>query len=783
MAVRSGENQYIYGLHDVGGEHLLKQGGQAKGWVLVTEELGANPSDTSGKGDFYKRLSDQGLGVIVRLNQAYGPQGTIPVEAKYPDFARRAANFVRSSPGAHIWIIGNEMNFEREQPRRPGSNQAEPITPRRYAECYKLCRQAIKGLSGHENDQVVVGAMGPWNAQTPYDADPQGKYSANKIPNAPADYPYNGFFGDFILYLRDILLAIGRENCDAIAIHAYSHGYDPALIASPEKMGAPFQNYHYHFRTYRDQMAIIPQAFRDLPVYLTEANGDEDPGGVRWPDVNKGWVKNAYKEINDWNQAGNQQIRCMILYRWSKDDKWHIDGKGQVQQDLQEAIAMNYAWNPDVKVTGTAPRPDTGTIPKPEVPGYRTRYLSHNTPTSVAAAQTLSVNLTVQNVGSFTWTSGGANPFRLGFQWYDSSGQMVQMPSQFDFRTPLHSDAPPNSQVTFQARLRTPDKGGTYQLRWDMVHEQITWFTSQGDAGLLVSPITVSPAVEVTPKPTPTTPGQVQIQNVIDQLEKHPSKHYAQRTLESIRRIIVHHTATPANITIQRIAEFLVKNRDLPGITYHFCITDQGVAYQGQPLEAMSVHAGQDSRDSVGVCLIGNFMENPPPQAQLDATASVLAQVATRLNLNTSQIFGFSEIINTQSPGATWPTWKGPLLAKVNSLMGGAPTSTPTPTGKTIQHYVLFWHHGPGNWAEWDFRGALDYVSKFPVTIGFSIEEAKSAKYVTIVGGPGGVPQSAEAELRAAGCQVERIAGVDEAETRRMLEQLAAQNKRFRTLA
>ena len=69
-----------------------------------------------------------------------------------------------------------------------------------------------------------------------------------------------------------------------------------------------------------------------------------------------------------------------------------------------------------------------------------------------------------------------------------------------------------------------------------------------------------------------------------------------------------------------------------------------------------------------------------------------------------------------------------------------------------------------------------------PVTIGFSIEEAKLAKYVTIIGGPGGVPQSAEAELRAAGCQVERIAGADEAETRRMLEQLAAQNKRFRTL-
>ena len=36
--------------------------------------------------------------------------------------------------------------------------------------------------------------------------------------------------------------------------------------------------------------------------------------------------------------------------------------------------------------------------------------------------------------------------------------------------------------------------------------------------------------------------------------------------------------------------------------------------------------------------------------------------------------------------------------------------------------------------------------------------------------------------IALAGCQVERIAGANEAETRRLLEQLAAQNKRFRTL-
>jgi len=287
MAVRKGESLYIYGMHDRGGEHLMVQNGEAKGWVLVTEEIRANPSDQGGSN--YTDLSDKGFGVIVRLNHAYGADGTIPLSAKYADFAQRAANFARNSPGAHIWIIGNEMNLEREQPRKhPGASESETITPRLYADCYKACRNAIHRVPGHENDQVVVGAIGPWNPETNYDKDPQGKYPANKIPGGPGHYPYFGHFGDYIQYLRDLLLAIGPENCDAIAVHAYTHGIDPELGFNEQKMGPPFQKYSYHFRTYQDQMKAIPSEFRHPPIYLTEMDQDEI-----WENANRGWVQNG----------------------------------------------------------------------------------------------------------------------------------------------------------------------------------------------------------------------------------------------------------------------------------------------------------------------------------------------------------------------------------------------------------------------------------------------------------------------------------------------------------
>jgi hypothetical protein len=387
------------------------------------------------------------------------------------------------------------------------------------------------------------------------------------------------------------------------------------------------------------------------------------------------------------------------------------------------------------------------------------------------------------------------------------AGQMVSFPSHLDFRTALPADVPPDGVVNLQARLRTPDTPGSYHLRWDMIHELVTWFTTQGDQGLLISPVTVS-QTETGVQPPVTTPS-LRILDVSARLPKHDSERYNTRSLNAIRRIILHHTVTSPTVSVQRIAEFQVNDRNLPGIAYHYCVDYQGQVYQTQPLEVVSAHAGNHSSDSVGVCLIGNFTDSPPPQAQLDATAVLLAYLALQQNINVNQIYGYSELVITGSPGATWPTWKGPLLAQVRSLVAaGAPVTTPTPTPepqptptpepepiptptpeptptptrKQIQHYMLFWHRGPGNWAEWDLRGALDYVDRFPVTIGFSIEEAKQAQYVTIVGGPGGVPAEAEQTLRAAGCKVERIAGATETETRRILEQLAAQGKRFRTL-
>ena len=302
------DSEYIYGLHDPGGEHLMIEE-SAPGWVLVTKGIGSDPNN--GSGDDFTGLSSRNLGVIVRLNNGYRPNGTIPRQDQYQDFAKRCARYVQASSGCRIWIIGNETNHEQERPN------GEFITAEMYARCYQLCRTEIRKVDPLA--QVLIGAVAPWNNTT--------KYAGNDN-------------GDWIKYFADILNRVGSGNCDGITLHTYSRGSDPNTITNSDKMDAPFSNYSKQFRTYRDFMAVVPSSMRGLPCYITETDQDE-----AWVDKNTGWVRAAYDEINNWNQQpGNQVIRALILYRWSRDDKWQIDGKNGVIEDFRQALGKRYKW-------------------------------------------------------------------------------------------------------------------------------------------------------------------------------------------------------------------------------------------------------------------------------------------------------------------------------------------------------------------------------------------------------------------------------------------------------
>jgi hypothetical protein len=425
---------YIFGMHDRGGEYLMLSK-KKRGWVLVTEAIGADPNNHTGSN--YTDLGNQGLGVLVRLNHGYGTAGTIPHSSQYDDFARRCGNFVQASPGCHIWIIGNEMNLANE---RPGGPSGQVITPELYATCFRKCRDEIRRRPGRTDDQVVVGAVGPWNTQT--------KYPGNQR-------------GDWVRYLADILDLLGNE-VDGVSLHTYTHGQEPHYVFDNATMGPPFQDHHWHFRAYRDFMAAIPAALRDRPVYITETDQY-----TAWRNANTGWVRNAYQEINDWNQdSGNQPIQALILFRWiigNPNDPqqvgWAIENKSGVQDDFRDAMNNEYR-----------------VVLPPVQPDYRASWLEVNAPGRMERGAVVQFGVTVRNDGRSTWANTGSRAVRLGYHWIDAEGKATE-----GQRTDLPQPVAAGETVTLpKVIVRAPFEPGYLTLELDLVEGTSNWFGDQG---------------------------------------------------------------------------------------------------------------------------------------------------------------------------------------------------------------------------------------------------------------------------------------------------------------
>jgi len=750
-------SDFIFGIHDFGGEEHMRAA-RKPGWIVFSEVVGHDPNDLTGKD--YSSLSRQGLGVIVCLNNGYFPQGTLPTSSEYANFARRCANFVDASRGCSRWVIGNEMNYAigppsqasaldtrkhfgeapagdptlRSLPERfsalLSANDREAIldtvegeeliTPRLYANCYGMCRQAIHGLEGHEGDQVLVGAVAPWNTKTVYPGNPSG---------------------DWIKYFQDILLQCGASGCDGITLHTFTHGANPTLILDNSKL-PDFPQHHCHFQAYRDFMHAIPVNMRHLPVYITET----DQTGP-WENVNRGWIQAAYAEIDRWNRQNSQKIRALVLYRWPQLDRWHIKGKEGVIEDFRAALRHDYRWNveseliqpereeerqpeiqpearPNLQPEQSAGRGPTRVAEeRQEVEVseemrmgrgmvYRVQWLKGKPPSPLYPSQTISFPVTVRNTGTIAWPSVGPQQVSLGYHFFQNR-QELPYPDGSPVLTELPNDVAPGETVTIDAQMVIPDRPGNYTLVLDLISGGENWFqTMQSD--ILTRWLSVSKApqtagaeqavepeaetveqenVAADPAPQPETTPELQVRAearsssahhgppIVDIASSLPrgENPFALRTLDQIRRLVICHTAAPSGVPIQAVAQAHI-SQGYPGIAYHYFVLESGEILQVAEVEAVVNDEAEWSLTGVNICLEGNFDENVPPPAQLTAAAQLCAWILPRFQLTAENVVGMCELLDTSSPGSTFdsgPAWKGALSERIIQFLTDSPLSLP----------------------------------------------------------------------------------------------------------
>jgi N-acetyl-anhydromuramyl-L-alanine amidase AmpD len=300
---------------------------------------------------------------------------------------------------------------------------------------------------------------------------------------------------------------------------------------------------------------------------------------------------------------------------------------------------------------------------------------------------------------------------------------------------------------------------------------------------------------ETAEAPTPAPAAEIAkpvVQNLVGKLATHPTETYNTRRLADIQHLIIHHSAVAPTAGPQRIADYHVSKLDWPGIGYHYVVGDDGTLYQTNALETVSYHAVDANPTGVGICFLGSFMKQVPPQAQLRAGAHLVAWLMQELGLSLGAVKGHQEVVDTRCPGDQWATgekWREMLrreIAQVQETEGQLALAQEARRDlaqetKPIYHYMLFWAAN-GRCAETDLVNARNYIGTFGPTAGFSTKEAAQAQFVTIVGGPPSVSKKVEEWLKAAGCRVERISGRDADDLKRQLDALARQKRRFWSL-
>ena len=140
---------------------------------------------------------------------------------------------------------------------------------------------------------------------------------------------------------------------------------------------------------------------------------------------------------------------------------------------------------------GAAPTDFTVTVAGQLVPAYGAAY-SSGVPSAAIAGTSATVPIIITNNSNFPWLASGANPVTLSYHWSTPAGATVVWDG---LRTKLTSDLQPGQSVQLDANLAFPAAAGAYVLKWDLVHEGVSWFSGKGVAAY-AKQLDVSPYVE-----------------------------------------------------------------------------------------------------------------------------------------------------------------------------------------------------------------------------------------------------------------------------------------------
>jgi len=111
---------------------------------------------------------------------------------------------------------------------------------------------------------------------------------------------------------------------------------------------------------------------------------------------------------------------------------------------------------------------------------------------------------------------------------------------------------------------------------------------------------------------------------------------YADALTDAYQTLVIHHSVIYGDNdldTVRDIQRTHQQDRGWADVGYHYLVGRAGEIYIGRDLQARGTHVQGFNTGSVGVCLLGNFMEIAPTEAQINATLMLSMWLADHLAL------------------------------------------------------------------------------------------------------------------------------------------------------
>jgi len=118
-----------------------------------------------------------------------------------------------------------------------------------------------------------------------------------------------------------------------------------------------------------------------------------------------------------------------------------------------------------------------------------------------------------------------------------------------------------------------------------------------------------------------------------------------QRIVHKVKNIIIHHSATSNDLTdyTNVVRNIYLSHTQVNGwsdIAYNYLIAQDGTIYKGRDPDifeqdnVMGAHFCSSNSGTMGICILGNYMDICPPQESLDALINLLTWKTAKDSLN-----------------------------------------------------------------------------------------------------------------------------------------------------